>query len=375
MGECILHGNGGSKPLDLNFKVVGGTSTPTSPKENTVWVNTDTTITGWHFGPNEPNVYDVKLKTDEDIWKLFSPCSLHEGDIINFTIPKGTGDVREAIRICDNYSGMEYFVRNSDGSAVDKWGASVKVGVQISNDTNKIGSWGNGGTAYLKSYGSYYHEEGMLWIETGTSSPVEFNALKMDSVRVCPLIAKQYIGGTFVKVPAESYQGGSWKDWITYLFDNGDQCSELTGGWSSTHQDSSEWNYDGNYQSNPDYGGGAWVEDDDLRVCIRTNTSQRLGVAAVGTKNKVDLTPYKKIKAVCNLSVANPCYIRLAINGTLKTPQGSPTAYVDIPAGDSTVELDVSNISGAYHVILGGMNKNSENVDGCDLLVYSVTAE
>lgn len=38
----------------LNFKVVGGTSTPTSPKENTIWVNTDTEITSWIFSATQP---------------------------------------------------------------------------------------------------------------------------------------------------------------------------------------------------------------------------------------------------------------------------------------------------------------------------------
>ena len=46
IGGC---GSGG-----LNFKVVGGTSQPTNPKENTIWVNTSTTITGYVFSAAEP---------------------------------------------------------------------------------------------------------------------------------------------------------------------------------------------------------------------------------------------------------------------------------------------------------------------------------
>lgn len=41
---------GGGSGGGLNFKVVGGTSTPASPKENTIWVNTDTPITWWGIG-------------------------------------------------------------------------------------------------------------------------------------------------------------------------------------------------------------------------------------------------------------------------------------------------------------------------------------
>lgn len=43
-------GGGGS----LNFKVVGGTSAPASPAENTIWVNTSVTITGWVFSAAAP---------------------------------------------------------------------------------------------------------------------------------------------------------------------------------------------------------------------------------------------------------------------------------------------------------------------------------
>lgn len=38
----------------LNFTVVGGTTPPASPEENTIWVNTDTEITGWSFSPSTP---------------------------------------------------------------------------------------------------------------------------------------------------------------------------------------------------------------------------------------------------------------------------------------------------------------------------------
>lgn len=43
-------GGGGS----LNFKVVGGNVQPTSPSENTIWVNTSTEITGYVFSATQP---------------------------------------------------------------------------------------------------------------------------------------------------------------------------------------------------------------------------------------------------------------------------------------------------------------------------------
>ena len=50
IGRTNAGGGGGG----LNFKVVGGTSQPVNPKENTIWVNTETEISGWAFSATEP---------------------------------------------------------------------------------------------------------------------------------------------------------------------------------------------------------------------------------------------------------------------------------------------------------------------------------
>lgn len=52
MAKGFKHGTGGGTAL--NFKVVGSTTEPSSPKENTIWVNTEKEITGWSFGATEP---------------------------------------------------------------------------------------------------------------------------------------------------------------------------------------------------------------------------------------------------------------------------------------------------------------------------------
>lgn len=51
MAPAILAIQGG---VELNFEVVGGTTQPENPKENTIWVNTPNEITGWIFSVDEP---------------------------------------------------------------------------------------------------------------------------------------------------------------------------------------------------------------------------------------------------------------------------------------------------------------------------------
>ena len=118
-------GGGGSG--GLNFQVIGGTTAPSNPKENMIWVNTSTKITSYIFSATQPT-----------------------------------------------------------GSA------------------------------------------GMVWISTGTSSTVEFNALKKNGIQVYPLSVKQYTGGAWVEREAKSYQNGNWTEWATGVFiKNGDLIRNL----------------------------------------------------------------------------------------------------------------------------------------------------
>lgn len=67
MGKGFKHGASGGGGALLDFQVVGGTSAPANPKENTIWVKTGTPITLWHIGPNEPDAAAgaVWVQTDE----------------------------------------------------------------------------------------------------------------------------------------------------------------------------------------------------------------------------------------------------------------------------------------------------------------------
>lgn len=58
-------GNLGGGSGGLNFKIVGGTSTPSSPKENTIWVKTER-IGAWYFSATKPDglqEWDVWFQT------------------------------------------------------------------------------------------------------------------------------------------------------------------------------------------------------------------------------------------------------------------------------------------------------------------------
>lgn len=67
MGIAYLHGNGGGGNAGFNFRVIGGTSAPSNPKPNDIWVNTETKITSWYFSEERPTAYEegtVWITTD-----------------------------------------------------------------------------------------------------------------------------------------------------------------------------------------------------------------------------------------------------------------------------------------------------------------------
>lgn len=113
MGKCFLYGNGGG--TGLNFKVVGGTTRPSNPAENTIRVNTSEKLTGWSFGSEAP-----------------------ENPVI-----------------------------------------------------------------------------GMVWLDIGTASPIAFNALKGNAIMIYPLAAYQYLATGWVRMSAEIWQAGEWKNFLT----------------------------------------------------------------------------------------------------------------------------------------------------------------
>jgi hypothetical protein len=68
-----MSSGGAGGAAGLNFKVVDGTTKPTNPKENMIWVNTATKITSWVFSAIEPN-----NPVDDMVWFSIGTTSASE---------------------------------------------------------------------------------------------------------------------------------------------------------------------------------------------------------------------------------------------------------------------------------------------------------
>lgn len=92
MGKGFKHGTSGGGGALLNFQVVGGTSAPARPVENTVWVRTDVAIDSWYFGADEPDAAEgaVWIQTGMSSEAPFN--ALKKNSIMVYPI---------AVKVCD----------------------------------------------------------------------------------------------------------------------------------------------------------------------------------------------------------------------------------------------------------------------------------
>ena len=347
MAKGFKHGGGGGS--DLNFRVLSGTATPSSPKENDIWVNTDAEITGWHFGADEPNVYNMATHT-EDSHQLISPHKLSDGDVLNFVIPK-TCTSLDWVRIVDIYNGDKiYAIRNSDSSPVFAWPAGTKISVCVSNIKCTMGDITDVPVAYLKSWGSYYHEEGTVWITTDNSSPVGFNALKKNGLMVCPLKASQYIDGAWVEKTAKSYQGGAWVDWWNgQLYEHGNEYESITGGYST-------------------YGSGSTLAKNADHLLIISQ-----GNSGVYTNNPVDMTKYKTLTIdwTCMRGGIDTQFQVRSEKSSGTSGWAVGTKIVGPTAIRQTTTLDISSLSGSYYIGIGRFSSGGPNESKIHSIIMS----
>lgn len=250
MAKGFKHGAGGVSAL--NFKVVGGTSQPVNPKENTIWVNTDTGISGWVFSATEPK----------------SPV------------------------------------------------------------------------------------EGTVWISTGTSSTVEFNALKKNGIQVYPISAKQYISGAWANVTAKSYHGGAWKEWIQYIYNKGDQFTDITGGFTTIPKSGTYWDGSPQVSYNADH-------------IAFSGSSGASYVSYTSTVNMIDLTNIKTVVInVASFTGGDYTHGRIAATKTRDSQNsihGNAAALKQFEITDTgEIELDVSSLSGDYYIAFGASFQSND---------------
>lgn len=368
-----------SSGISLNIKIVGGTSTPSNPKDGTIWVNTSTDIHAWDFSVKEA----VKRSNNKNL--IVNPYGSAKEQTINgvkFTPYVGgtigvsgtasaqatfyLNDEKNAIQLSagtytfsgavsgatastyvvglkysyDNFETESYSTTHEEKTITLTKPAKVVVYLQVKSGVTASGNFkpqieaGSAATAFIKGDAT-----GQIWIKTGSASNVEFNALKKNTVKVYPIQAYQWDGTNWTSKVAKSYLNGKWNEWITWLYKNGDEKNELTGGWISTAMRN-----DGNY----------WASDSVTVTkdasSIKMISDKKAGGKLVHTKNKVDLSGANELFFTCETTVTGDCRVIVGAWSALGTTDAyvAPVAAVTNPKG--TVKIDVSQLSGEYYI-------------------------
>ena len=245
IGPTNARGGGGG----LNLKVVGGTTKPTNPRENTIWVSTTTAITGYVLSPTQPET--------------------------------GT--------------------------------------------------------------------EGLVWLKTADTG-VEINVGRKNAVLLHLASGMLYTGGKWASVDAWAYINSAWKQFsIAFdgrLYDNGDQCTDITGGWGITG-----YKYVNSAGKESDPSAGTLKED-----CMHL-VSNSTKMTILGTAKPIDLDGLKTLTVDWKVL---GCYdgatnaIMLDIQREKKA--GTSIALATLGSGKAakrlTSTLDISSLSGKAYVVV-----------------------
>ena len=198
--------------------------------------------------------------------------------------------------------------------------------------------------------------EGMVWISTGTSSSVAFSATKKNPVMVYPLAAKQYISGAWVDKEAKSYQDGAWVDWIRYFLKGNNVFADITGGWVCRYAS----------------GNVSVAEIREQGLYTKQTSASGAYFSNWFTVNKVDVTDIRSITAKLSNNKTGLGRLGLHINNTDVGEHDFSVgvAIGDWVIGDSEIQYDVSNVTGAYYIKL-----TYQNGDGADVYWTEVRGE
>lgn len=170
-------------------------------------------------------------------------------------------------------------------------------------------------------------EEGMVWIVTAESGAASLNALKKNGIVISLASTKNYTGDGFANVNAMIYQGGEWaqfsQEWDGALFDNGEQYTAVTGGWTNTEE------------------GAA-----TLSASVWSNSTFS---NPVRTTEMVDVSDFDTLY-VTYTAVTKSAYFGVTKTADLTLSSQFAASKQATAAG--TLALDVSRLTGEYYVTL-----------------------
>lgn len=379
----------------LNFEVVGSTTQPTNPKENTIWVGTTVPITSWSIdgrAPDNTNFVKSPFYSAAGTWNGITYTVSNNSLTVNGTATQETyfffrgKDVNDALPLNKGI----YTINGCPTGGVHGSTYSLEFGVSYDGCTTweYAVDYGSGATMYvsesviaevvfiiysgatvnnltispqLKRISSSDTEPtvGQIRIKTLNSGGyLSFNALKTNMIDTHLDKAYQWNGSEWVELNGYVYHNSEYVQIsgfdMIYLYDNGVQ----NVAWRTQ---------EGGYGS-----GSVSYNDDYVTLTATGSYSNGARYENMYTTEMIDLTEYTTLKAVVsgyaygnNGIVQNGDndhngYFRMAITDAYWDDLGCSEVILETSINPEVatddlreVSLDISNITGSYYIAIG----------------------
>ena len=366
----------------LNYKVVGGTSAPANPKENTIWVNTtvdkegrstvDTTqlsyyikdTTGVVTKPSSNTTYtryfecieghQYRFQMDDGRTVLIASFTAVPNTGVAGTVLYGTGKTHGADTLDYTvtassgvkYLGIYYYDSSANSSVPTLTVNDLTLQATLPDETPI--------TSHVFSATQPENPvEGMVWFNVGLSCAAPINALKKNGLWIYPTACQQYINGAWTTRTAETYQGGVWVDWGLLLISGGTIEENISGG---LDKKALAYKTEDGASATPTIT----VNSDNVKISVKASEN---GWGIVHTVNKIDLTPYKTLKISAEFNNAsdygNYTWRQLIVRSTIaKGWHSGCAAKLTFGEGKGTYSavdetLDISAVNGEYFIGIG----------------------
>ena len=192
---------------------------------------------------------------------------------------------------------------------------------------------------------------GEVLTASGTSGSYTFT-VKSAGTWVIKITSGKYSASKSVSITKTGQSVSVSIDYTLWLFKDGDQFTENTGGWHSRP--------DFIYRSNLTPNGTVTIGN---TISMQAGSEQS---ATAWTVNKIDLTQYKTLSVIADKASGSQDINIMPASATQIENQAVAWTRIET-AGETT--LDVSNISGEYYVVFAVAVNRSYSVSEAKLLI------
>ena len=362
MGKAWMMRKGGGA-AGMNFRVYIGPDEPAVLMENTIWIDTDIAVPQWVIAEKNPYIdyKDVDMLSGVTLVSGFFSSSgavsaadatkqeVHTEEYFPVTFGKVyryeqgmTAEYSQWLAICEYTSDRTFIERTVLVNSVTgvlaegTYTPSKSTVAYVRLSWRTYGDTGAGARLIEPDvpYTPDSVEYGTVWIQMSEGGSATINALRSNALMLTLADVQSLIGldlfgsgeRTWMKLPGYVYQNGEWipiKTLMLTLYDAGDTCSAVTGGWTKTG---------GTLTFNTDHmmlmGSGVVLFTVNM-INLRNYSTLRFSVIASSTESVTTV-------GVGTGTAAGEFVSSRAV------PQGSAD-YTD-------VDVDVSSLVGTYYV-------------------------